>query len=90
MSQVDARPIAQVNVEKDAERVSEITVVCESLRRRKQHARVAELPQQSRYAPQHRGIVIDDENKVPVWRTNIALDRLLVGARLHRHDLLLW
>jgi hypothetical protein len=43
-------------------------VVCESLSRRKQQAVVAKLPQQSRYAPQHCGIVIDDQDNVSLWQ----------------------
>ena len=62
--QFDAGRIAQVDVEQDANRISEIVVVCKGIRRRKQQADVAELPQQSRYAPQHCGVVIDDNNLV--------------------------
>jgi hypothetical protein len=48
-------------------------VVCESLRRRKQQTGVAELAQQSSYTPQHRGVVIDDKNKVSIWQGKTAL-----------------
>jgi hypothetical protein len=58
--QFNARAITQIDVENDASHVSEIAVVCESLRGRKQQAVVADLPQQSRYAPQHCRIVIYD------------------------------
>ncbi len=66
--QLDTRNIAQVDVEKDANHPVEIAVICEGFRRRKQHACVAQLPQQSRYALQHHGVVIDDKNKVPLWQ----------------------
>ena len=46
----------------------EIAVVCESLRRRKQQAGVAELPQQSSYTPQHSGVVIDDKDDISMWQ----------------------
>jgi hypothetical protein len=36
----------------------------------KQQAGVAELPQQSSYTPKHRGVVIDDKNKVPIWHAD--------------------
>jgi hypothetical protein len=39
-------------------------VIFESLGRRKQQAGVAGLLQQSTYTPQHRGIVIDDKDKI--------------------------
>jgi len=55
-------------------RLMEIAVVCESLRRRKQQACVAGLAQQSRYAPQHRRVVIDDINKVRIWRSHQPAD----------------
>src|SRR6478736_4136615 len=67
-SHLDTRNIAQVDVEKDANHSVEIAVICEGLRRGKQHAFVAQLPQQSRYAPRHHGVVIDDKNKVPLWQ----------------------
>ena len=63
-SHLDTRNIAQVDVEKDANHPVEIAVICEGFRRGKQHAFVAQLPQQSRYALQHHGVVIDDKNKV--------------------------
>jgi hypothetical protein len=66
--QRDTRDIAQVDVENDANHPVKIAVICEGFRRRKQHAFVAQLPQQSRYAPQHHGVVIDDKNKVPLWQ----------------------
>ena len=52
-------------------------------------ASLTELPQQSPYAPQHRRIVIDDENKVPNWATIRLLldnkrDRSLASVGLHR------
>ena len=65
-SYLDTRNIAQVDVEKNANQPVEIAVICEGFRRGKQHACVAQLPQQSRYALQHHGVVIDDENKVPL------------------------
>jgi hypothetical protein len=43
-------------------------VVCESLRRGKQQAGVAELPQQSSYTPQHSGVVIDDKDDISIWQ----------------------
>jgi hypothetical protein len=46
-------------------------VTCEGFRRGKKQAVVAELPQQSRYALQHRGVVIDDKNKVPIWQAGM-------------------
>ena len=61
---------AQLDVEKDANGFSEIAVVREGFRRRNQHARVAELPQQSRYTPQHCGVVIDDKDDFSVWHGN--------------------
>jgi hypothetical protein len=66
--QLDARSIAQVDVEKDAKRVPEIAVAFESVRRRKQQAGVAELPQQSRYTLQHSGVVIDDKDDISIWQ----------------------
>jgi hypothetical protein len=65
---LDTRNIAQVDVEKDANHPVEIAVICEGFSRGKQHAFVAQLPQQSRYAPQHHGVVIDDKNKVSLWQ----------------------
>jgi hypothetical protein len=70
--QFDAGTIAQIDVDKDASSVCEIAVVCESRRGGKQQAGVTELPQQPRNAPQHRGIVIDDNNKVSVWQKKTA------------------
>jgi hypothetical protein len=49
-SYLDTRNIAQVDVEKDANRSVEVIVICERFRRGKQQAGVAELPQQPRYA----------------------------------------
>ena len=66
--QLDTRNIAQVDVENDANHPVKIALICEGFRRGKQHAFVAQLPQQSRYAPQHHGVVIDDKNKVPLWQ----------------------
>jgi hypothetical protein len=68
MPQLDPLPIAQVDVEKDANRPVEIGLVCESLGRRKQQAGVAELPQHSSYTPQHSGVVIDDKDEVSIWQ----------------------
>jgi len=65
--QFDARSIAQIDVENDANGLPEIAVVCEGFRRRKQHTGVAELAQQSRYTPQHCGVVIDDKDDFLVW-----------------------
>ena len=62
--QRDTRNIAQVDVEQDANHPVEIAVICEGFRRRKQHAFVAKLPQQSRYALQHHGVVIDDKDEI--------------------------
>jgi len=82
-SHLDARNIAQVDVEKDANHPVEIAVICEGFRRGKQQARVAQLPQQSRYARQHRGIVIDDKNKVRFdMHANSAGMFLLSGRKL--------
>jgi hypothetical protein len=39
-------------------------VICEGFRRVKQPALVTELPQQSRCAPQHCEVVIDDKDKI--------------------------
>ena len=60
--------IAQIDVEKDANRPVEIALACESLRRRKLQAGVTELPQHSTYTPQHSGVVIDDEDDVSMWQ----------------------
>ena len=68
MPQIDALPIAEVDVKKNANRPVEIALVCESLRRRKQQAGVAELPQHSSYTPQHCGVVIDDKDEVSIWQ----------------------
>ena len=68
MPQLDTRNIAQVDCRES--RVFEIAVICEGFRRCKQQSGVTELPQQSRYALQHRGVVIDDKNKVPIWQAN--------------------
>ena len=68
MPQLDARTIAKIDVEKDANRLVEFAMLCESLRRGKQQACVAKLPQQSRYAFQDRGVVIDDQDKVLSWQ----------------------
>jgi hypothetical protein len=46
-------------------------LVCESLRRWKQQAVIAELPQQSRYTLQHRGVVIDDKDDVSIWQNKV-------------------
>ena len=54
---------AQVYVEKDAKRAAEIAEFFEGFRRWKQHAAVSVLPQQSPYAPQHRGVIIHDNNR---------------------------
>jgi hypothetical protein len=68
MPQLDARTIAKIDVEKDANRLVEFAMLCESLRRGKQQACVAKLPQQSRYAFQDRGVVIDDQDKLLSWQ----------------------
>ncbi len=62
-SHLDTRNIAQVHVENDANHSVEIAVISEGFSRRKQHASVTQLPQQTRYALQHHGVVIDDKNK---------------------------
>jgi len=64
----DPRNPAQIDVENDANHSIEIAVICESFSRGKQHAFIAALPQQSRYALQHHGVVIDDQNKVPLGK----------------------
>jgi hypothetical protein len=73
MPKFDAWPGAQVDVEKDAKRVPEITVAFESVRRRKQQTGVAELPQQSSYTPQHSGVVIDDKDDISIWQGRYPL-----------------
>ena len=67
--QLDTRNTAQVDVENDANHPVEIAVICEGFRRGKQQAFVAQLSQQSRYAPQHHRVVIHDKNKVPLWQS---------------------
>ena len=69
VSKVDTRHITEVDIENDASRIAEIVVVGEGLCRRKQQAIVAELPQQTRYTSQHRGVVIDDEHNIIIWQT---------------------
>jgi hypothetical protein len=69
--------IAQVDVEKDTNRVSEIAVVCESLRGRKRQGGVAELPQQSSYTPQNCGVVIDDIDKLLIWQVRYPTSHAL-------------
>jgi hypothetical protein len=79
--QRDTRDIAQVDVENDANHPVKIAVICEGFRRRKQHAFVAQLPQQSRYAPQHHGVVIDVRiRRRPLGRSLWADSRLRSGG----------
>ena len=59
--QFDAGNVAQVDVEKDTDHLVEVTVICEGFSGAKRQTGVAELPQQSRHALQHRNVVIDDE-----------------------------
>jgi hypothetical protein len=49
-------------------------MVCESLRRGEQHGAVAELPQQSSYAPQHSGVVIDDKDDISIGQGRFPMD----------------
>lgn len=60
----------------------EITVICEGFRRRKQHACVAQLPQQSRYALQHHGVVIDDKNKVRSGKQATSMLKSRLGSSI--------
>ena len=59
MSQFDPRSVGQVDIEDDANRLLEIGVAFESLRRRKQDGFVGVLLEQSLHALQHCGVVID-------------------------------
>jgi hypothetical protein len=52
-------------VEKDADRIFKIAVVCESPAEENSKT---ELPQQSSYAPQHSGVVIDDKDDISIWQ----------------------
>ena len=61
---LNTRSIAQVDVDKDTNHPIKIALICEGFRRGEQHAFVAQLPQQSRYAPQHHRVIINDKNKV--------------------------
>ena len=64
MPQLYARPVAQVDVEKDTNNAAEIVEIFKGFRRGKQHAAVPVLPQQPSYAPQQCGIVIHDNNNL--------------------------
>jgi hypothetical protein len=59
MPQLDPRPVVQVDVEDDANRLLEIGVAFESLRGRKQDGFVRMLPEQTLYSPQHSGVIVD-------------------------------
>jgi hypothetical protein len=54
-------------IEKDANNSFEIAA-CESLCRGKRQTVVAEPSQQSRYAPPHCGVVIDDKDHTSIWQ----------------------
>jgi len=83
--QFDTRTIAQVDVENDANHPVKIALICEGFRRRKQQADVAGLPQQSRYAPQHHRVVIDDKNKVPLWQAGTSMLKARLGSNAMHH-----
>jgi hypothetical protein len=59
MSQLDPRPVVQVDVEDDASRLLEIGVAFESPRGRKQDGFVRMLLEQALYALQHSWVIID-------------------------------
>jgi hypothetical protein len=63
--QLDPRPIVQVDVEDDANRLLEIgaalkSVVFKSLGRQKQYGLVRVLPEQTLYSLQQSRVVVDD------------------------------
>jgi hypothetical protein len=69
MPQLDPRPIVQVDVEDDANRILEIGAVLKkvafkSTGRRKQDGLVLVLPEQTLYGLQHSRVVINDQNEV--------------------------
>ena len=59
-----------------------IRLIAAPLRREKQQAGVTE-----RYVPQHRGVVIDDKNKVSIWQAN-RLDKSWFLPEMNKTNLL--
>ena len=82
---LDTRNITQVDIKNDANHPVEIAVICEGFRRGKQHAFVAQLPQQSRYALQHHGVVIDDKNNVLLGQAATSMLKVRLGSNAMRH-----
>ena len=68
MPQVDAGFIIQVDVEDDAKRFFEIVVVLKGLGRREQDTFVTVFTQQSLYAPERAGVIIDDKDDISIWQ----------------------
>ena len=68
MPQVDAGFIVQVDVEDDAKRFFEIVVVLKGLGRREQDTFVTVFTQQSLYAPERAGVIIDDKDDISIWQ----------------------
>jgi hypothetical protein len=59
----------KVDVESHAECLFEIAVIYERRSRRKQQAGIAELPQQSRHAPQHCRVVVDHKDDISILQS---------------------
>ena len=62
MAQLDARSIAQVDIEHDAQGLIEIIMTSQRSRRLERHGLKTVLPEQPAHALQHRGIIIDDKD----------------------------
>ena len=68
MPHFDARPIVQIDVKDDAERLFEIVVLVESFGRSKQEAVVAVFTQQPLYTFERTGVIVNDKNFLSIWQ----------------------
>ena len=62
VSQIDAGPVAQIDIENDATNIVEIIMLSQSLRGVEQKGFEAVFPQEPFHASQHGWIVVDDKN----------------------------
>jgi hypothetical protein len=65
MAHFDPGFIIEIDVEHDANRLVEITMLLKGISRRKRHAVIAMLSQEPLDASKHAGVVIDDKYKLP-------------------------
>jgi hypothetical protein len=68
VSQIDAGPVAQIDIENDAASIVEIAVILQGLRGVEQNGLEAMFPQEPFHASQHGRIVIDDKNGSSIWQ----------------------